>query len=173
MQLKKKRFKTSQPFLIDRIISFLGFNTYKFDTKTNSKASPVSKGLLHKNIRGKPCKVKWIYHTAVGMLFYLQGDTWPDISMAVHQKISFCINPQLTHEQSIKRLGQYLLYTRKEGIVFSPDKSKDLECYVNADFTCGWQYADVMNRFCNHVCRLPCLLTKQVTNIDRFEHIRI
>ena len=43
------------------------------------------------------------------------------------------------HEKSIKRLGRYLSHTRKEGIVYNPDTSKGLECYVDADFAGGWQ----------------------------------
>ena len=45
----------------------------------------------------------------------------------------------LSHEKAIKRLGLYLSHNRKEGIVFNPDTSKGLECYVDADFTVGWQ----------------------------------
>ena len=59
--------------------------------------------------------------------------------MLVHQTAHLCIRPQLTHKQAIKRLGWYLLHTIKEGIIFSPDKYKGLECYVDADFAGGWQ----------------------------------
>ena len=76
------------------------------------------------------------------MLSYLQGNTRPDIYIVVHQTARFCINPQLTHEEAIKKLGCYLLHTIKEGIVLSPDKSKGLECYVDADFAVGCQQVD-------------------------------
>ena len=49
---------------------------------------------------------------------------------------------QLNHEQAIKRLGHYLFHTRKAGIVFSPDKSKGLECYIDAAFAGRWKQVD-------------------------------
>ena len=45
----------------------------------------------------------------------------------------------LSHKKENKRLGRYLSHTRKEGIVYSPDTSKGLECYVDTDFAGGWQ----------------------------------
>ena len=59
--------------------------------------------------------------------------------MAVHQTARFCNNPMLSHKKEIKCLGRYLSHTRKEGIVYNPDISKGLECYVDADFVGGWQ----------------------------------
>jgi hypothetical protein len=43
------------------------------------------------------------------------------------------------------RIGRYLLDTRKHGIIYMPDKSKGLECYVDADFAGGWSQADAEN----------------------------
>ena len=40
----------------------------------------------------------------------------------------------LSHEKAIKSLVRYLLHTKKEGIVYNPDVSKVIECYVDADF---------------------------------------
>ena len=51
----------------------------------------------------------------------------------------------LSHEKAIKRLGRYLSHTIKEGIVYSPDTSKVLECYVESDFAGGWQEANTDN----------------------------
>ena len=63
--------------------------------------------------------------------------------MAVHQTARFCNNPMLLHKKAIKHLGRYLSHTRKEGIVYNPDTSKGLECYVYADFVGGWQESNV------------------------------
>ena len=79
------------------------------------------------------------------MLSYLRGNARPEISMVVHQIAHFCINPQLTHKQAIKRRGRYFLHTRKEGIFSSTEKSKGMECYVDSDFGGGWQQADSDN----------------------------
>ena len=43
------------------------------------------------------------------------------------------------------RIGRYLLDTRKRGIIYKPDKSKGLECYVGADFAGGWSQANADN----------------------------
>ena len=76
------------------------------------------------------------------MLTYLQANSRPEISMAIHQSARFCNQPMLTHNKAIKRLGSYLCHTTYEGIVYNPDIWKGLECYVDADFAGGWQQAD-------------------------------
>jgi len=43
------------------------------------------------------------------------------------------------------QLGRYLLDTRKCGIIYKPDRSKGLECYVDADFAGGWIQANALN----------------------------
>ena len=43
------------------------------------------------------------------------------------------------------RIGRYLLDMRKHGIIYMPDKSKGLECYVDANFAGGWSQADAKN----------------------------
>ena len=48
----------------------------------------------------------------------------------------------LSHENAVKQLGRYLYHTKKEGIIYNPETSKGLECYVDADFAGGWEQAD-------------------------------
>ncbi|KAL7523465.1 hypothetical protein ACHAWF_000534 [Thalassiosira exigua] len=76
------------------------------------------------------------------MLTYLQGNSRPEISMAVHQAARFCNQPILFHEKAIMRLGRYLLHTKDKGIIYNSDKAVGLECYVDADFAGGWSQAD-------------------------------
>ena len=52
-QFDDKRFKVSQPFLIDRIISFLNIDTNYYGMVTNTKPTPVGKPLLHKDLARK------------------------------------------------------------------------------------------------------------------------
>jgi hypothetical protein len=137
-QLDDNRFKISQPYLIDRIVSLLELNQDEQGFRTNPKATPVGKPVLNKDLEGKPRKEDWNYRTAVGMLTYLQANSRPEISMSVHQTARFCNDPKLSHEKAIKRLGRYLMHTNKEGIVYNPDTSKGLECYVDADFAGGY-----------------------------------
>ncbi len=61
----------------------LGHN--KFDVQTKTKITPVGKPLLNKDLEGKLHKKDWKYHTAIGMLTYLQDSTCPEISMATLQ----------------------------------------------------------------------------------------
>ena len=68
----------------------------------------------------------------------LQSNTRPDISMAVHQLARFSQDPKLSHEQAATRLGKYLASTQSRGIVYEPNKSMGLECFVDADFAGAW-----------------------------------
>ncbi len=79
------------------------------------------------------------------MLTYLTGSVQPDIAMAVHQCAHFSINPMRSHEQAVMQIGQYLLSTEGQGMIYRPDPSKGIEVYANADFAGGWDPADPMN----------------------------
>jgi hypothetical protein len=82
-EITKNKFESSQPFLIEQIVNLLGLGLIEFDVHTKSKITPVGKPLLNKDLKGKPCKKAWKYRTAIGMLTYLQGNTRPEISMAL------------------------------------------------------------------------------------------
>ena len=122
-KLDSSSFELAQPFLIDCLLQFLGLCNNSLETDANSSSTPVTKGLLHRDLAGKPCKYKWKYRMAVGMLSYLQNSTCPEIAMAVHQTARFSNEPMLSHEKAIMRLGRYLLDTRKRGIIYTPDCS--------------------------------------------------
>ena len=62
--------------------------------------------------------------------------------MAVHQAATFCGDPKLCHEKVVMRLGRYLVHTTDRGIIYKPDNSKVLECYVDDDFAGGRSQAD-------------------------------
>ena len=112
-QLDENRFKISQPYLIDRIVSLLNLNPDELGHRTNPKATPVGKPVLNKDLAGKPRKEDWNYRTAVGMLTYLQGNSRPEISMSVHQTARFCNNPKLSHEK-----GESYKASRKISITY-------------------------------------------------------
>ena len=131
--------KLTQTFLIQRIIDLLGLEG---DSKHNTKPTPAVKPLLGKDEKGEARRNTWNYRQAIGMLTYLQGTTRPDIAMAVHQCTRFSQNPKLSHERAVKRIGRYLLGTKDRGICSVPDPKKGLECYVDADFTGGWNKED-------------------------------
>ena len=143
VDVKRKKdgsIELTQPHLIQRIMSLLNVTE-----EVNSKPTPVMKPLLGKDLDGLKRKAEWNYRQAVGMLTYLQGTSRPDISMAVHQTARFCNNPMLSHERAILRLGKYLKGTSDRGLILNPDKSKGLECFVDADFAGGWNKGDCNN----------------------------
>lgn len=86
------------------------------------------KPLLHKDLD---------YRQAIGMLTYLQNTTRSDISMTVHQATRFYIQPMLSHERAVKRIGWYLSENKNKGLIFKPHSSKGIECYVDAAFAGG------------------------------------
>jgi hypothetical protein len=51
-------FELVQPFLIDRILQFLGLCHNEFKMDANSCSTPVARGLLHCDLAGKPQKLQ-------------------------------------------------------------------------------------------------------------------
>ena len=78
-------FSMSQPFLLDRIIKAVGFNSET--TKSVRDGAPAVYPLLNKDCDG-----------------HLQGTSRPDIAMVTHQCAGFCSNPELSHERAVKRI---------------------------------------------------------------------
>ena len=74
-QNEDSSFELSQPFLVDRLLSFLGLCNNEYQMDADKSATPVAKGLLHQDLASKPRKLSWKYRTAVGILSYLQGYT--------------------------------------------------------------------------------------------------
>ena len=60
--------------------------------------------------------------------------------MGTHQCARFNNYPHLSNERAVNRIGRYLLITRDKGMIYRPDITRDLECYVAADFSGGWKY---------------------------------
>ena len=111
--IDENRFKSPQPFSIERIIYLLNIDINYYVMDTNSKSTPVDKPVLQKDLSVKQRKQAWNYRKLVGMLNYFQGNSCPEISMAVHQTTRFCNNPMLLHKKYIKRLGRYFLHSKK------------------------------------------------------------
>ena len=62
----------------------------------------------------------------------------PDICYAVQQCSRFNANPTKDHEEAVKRICRYLLLTKDKGLILRPDKTRGLECYVDADWAGAW-----------------------------------
>ncbi len=134
---KDGTFELSQTHLIQRILDTIGI-----DDQVHPKPTPAIKPVLHKDCDGLPRKTHWNYRQAIGMLNYLTMITRPEISMAVHQVARFCVDPKLSHERAVNRIGKYLLGTKDKGMFFRPDTSRGLECFVDADFAGGWSHSN-------------------------------
>jgi hypothetical protein len=134
---KNGSIELTQTHLMQRFLEVI-----KLDDKFNPKPTPAIKPVLCKDIQGENRKHDWNYRQAIGMLNYLQSTSRPDIAMSVHQAARFCVDPKLSHERAIYRIGKYLLGTSDKGIILKPDKSKGLECFVDADFAGGWNKSD-------------------------------
>ncbi|KAL7464856.1 hypothetical protein ACHAXS_005184 [Conticribra weissflogii] len=136
-----KGFSMTQPFLIERILQ-----AAEIDLRmTNSRPTPAVLPLLSKDTNGPDRKHQWKYRTLTGMLGYLQGTSRPELAMATHQCARFNTYPKLCHERAIKRICKYLLGSMDKGLIFSPDISKGLECYVDANFAGGWASGETEN----------------------------
>ena len=106
------------------------------------KNTPYGYQLLSKDENGPARKAYWKYCGIIGMLEYLQGTTSPDIAMPTHQCAIFKSDPHLSHERAVKLIGRYIMNTRDKGMIYRPDTSRGLECYVDADIAGGWKYGD-------------------------------
>ena len=95
--------------------------------------------LLDNDPEGAARMKSWDYRSVVGSLSYLQAMVRPDIMMAVQQCARFCNKPQRQHEEAVKRICRYLLKTKDRGLIMQPDRSRGLECYVDADWAGSWQ----------------------------------
>jgi hypothetical protein len=54
----------------------------------------------------------------------------------------------LPHEQAVKRIGQYLLGTKDEGLITHPNGALTLDFYVDADFAGLWNFEEVQDKDC-------------------------
>ena len=136
---KENSFEIEEPFLIQRILSLL-----KIDDKVNHKPTPFFRPLFRKDQNADSRVKKSNYRAAIDMLNYLLLSTRPDISMDVQQCARYCIDPKVTHERAVMRIGEFLLGNRDKGLNLTPDKSKEIECYVDADFAGSWYRADAI-----------------------------
>ena len=76
-QLYDKIFKIFQPFLIDRITTFLNIDMNYYSMNTNTRSTHVVKPLLSRELFVKQQKESCNYQTSVDMLTYLQGNSRP------------------------------------------------------------------------------------------------
>ena len=141
-KIGNKSFKMSQPQMIQQILQDLNLEHSNQDTKrsryqTKTKDIPApSTVILNRDKDGPAHKEKWPYHSVIGKLNFLEKSSRPDFAFAVHNAAQFSADPKECHSQAVKQIGRYLLGNKDKGIIMTPDTSKSLEVYADADF-CG------------------------------------
>ena len=126
-KLSGSEFILRQTFLINRILSTLNVSEKDYIKRDVPVVWPV--GPLHvRDLDGAERKHNCSYRSAISMLGYLQNNTRPDISMAVHECSRFNANPMICHEKAINYIARYLLSTQDKGIHYKPDRTKGIEC---------------------------------------------
>lgn len=120
-----------QPGLIS-IISYVGL-----ENESNEHKAPATT-ILHPDESCLEREHSWNYCKVIGMLTYLSTSTRPDIAFAVHQCARFSCNPKRSHEIAVHHIIHYLKGTRNKGFILHPSSSRNLDCYVDANFAGLW-----------------------------------
>ena len=130
VQLKKDTLSgtvtMTQTGLIDRIITALGC-----DDLEGVKTPAID--VLGKDLFGDPATCTFNYQSVIGMIWYLERHTRPDISFATSQCARFSFNPKRSHELAMIRIGQYLKKTRTMGLIYKPLDSTSFKMDVHVD----------------------------------------
>lgn len=133
----------TQPHLIDQILKDLRLE----DENVTTKDTPASSSkILRRHTDSEPFDGSFNYRSVIGKLNYLEKGTRSDISYIVHQCARFTTDPKREHAQALRWLGRYLKATRNRGTILKPAKGKDMEVYVDADFSGNWHAEESWDR---------------------------
>jgi hypothetical protein len=133
----------TQPHLIDQILDDLRLN----DDNVSEKTIPAtSSKLLSRHSDSEPFDNSFNYRSVIGKLNYLEKSTRSDIAYITHQLARFSSDPKKEHGQALRWLGRYLKATRHRGTILRVDESKDMEVYVDADFSGNWDQKESLDR---------------------------
>ena len=133
----------TQPHLIDSILRDLNLDDEKVKTKT---IPACSSRILKKHQDSEPFDKSFNYRSVIGKLNYLERGSRSDIAYITHQCARFTENPKKEHGQAIRWLGRYLKETRDKGTILRPNRHKNLEVYVDADFAGNFDREDTQDR---------------------------
>ena len=133
----------TQPHLIDQILKDLRLD--KENVKERSTPAACSK-LLTGHTGSEDFDKSFHYRSVIGKLNYLEKCTRPDIAYITHQCARYTANPKKEHADAVRWLGRYLKGNRNKGLILSPNKSRTLKVYVDADFAGNWCKEDAYHR---------------------------
>jgi len=129
-----------QDGLADRIINALGLDELSNPSWTPTDATP-----LGADKDGDPFSEEFNYRSVVGMMLYLSGNSYPEISFAVSQCARFVQHPTVKHGAALKKIGRYLLGNRGKGLIIKPTQDLTLELFADADFAGLWNHEDPLD----------------------------
>jgi hypothetical protein len=137
-RLPGNRISLKQPAFIERIIK-------QCNLKDQRMHDTPATDILHRDENGQERKNEFHMRSIIGQLNYLAATSRPDIQFAVHQCARFVSDPKMSHEKAVKRIVRYLKRTKDQGMIMHVDKSKGIECFVDADFAGGYRKEDPTN----------------------------
>ena len=133
----------TQPHLIDQILKDLRLE----DDNVTTKPIPASSSkLLSRHSNSKAFDGSFDYRSVIGKCNYLEKSTRSDIAYITHQCARFSTDPKEEHGKALRWLGRYLKATRDKGTILKPNGDKDMEVFVDADFSGNWDGAESYNR---------------------------
>ena len=132
----------TQPQLIDQILSDLRMQ----DEDVRTKDTPAtSSKILKRHQDEEKFDRSFDYRSVIGKLNYLEKGSRPDIAYISHQCARFSQDPRKPHADAIRWLGRYLKGTQTKGTIIRPDRQRELEVFVDADFSGNWDNTDTAN----------------------------
>ena len=133
----------TQPHLIDQILKDLRLE----DENVTTKPIPASSSkLLSRHSESEAFDGSFDYRSVIGKCNYLEKSTRSDIAYITHQCARFSTDPKQEHGKALRWLGRYLKATRDKGTILKPNGDKDMEVFVDADFSGNWDGAESHNR---------------------------
>ena len=137
--MKKGEIHLTQPHLIEQVLKDLRMD----GDKVNTKSIPaMTSRILTRDPDGEDFDKSFHYRSVIGKLNYLERGTRSDISYITHQCARFVEHPKESHAKAVRWLGRYLRATKGKGLILKPDSSRDLEVFVDADFSGNWDSKD-------------------------------
>ena len=89
-----------------------------------------------KDDNGEPVSGMFSYNSVLGMLLYLNGDNFQDVSLSVNIFSRYIFIPKLSHGLALKILEIYLKQTKDLGLVLNPNSYMcKVDSYPYANFS--------------------------------------
>ena len=108
-----------QDGIIDSMVDALWLNNELSKVKLN----PALVNTLVKDKDGLPISGTFSYNSFVGILLYLDGRTYPEISYVVNYYTIYMFEPRHSYELKLNRVGHSLKATRDNLLMLNPSSS--------------------------------------------------